>query len=462
MQVNDDQKPYCLSESDNEAIFKDFIEPTYISGTRLFEKPLAVFLGGQSGSGKSSLAIYYQKKLTWLGGYVVVNSDALREYHPSFATLQKTSTTNASYLVNPDTISWQKKLIIAAMRERRNLLLDGILAGDIEPILTTMSRLRMDAYQLEIGMLSVPARLSRFSIYNRFEDQWQSTGMGRWVGMQTHNNQYHGIPVTISRLEIEKRVDRVRLFERPGTQSESTVLYDNNLVDGEWETAPCVAQVLTETRNRSWTAEEEQGFCLAVQTVHRQMIQRGATFHEVLDFYRSVEVPYVKTRLATAADAQLYFTWANDPITRQQSFNSAPISWENHVAWFTRKLTDRSALLLVFETSENVPIGQVRFESFDEDLTGDVENGYTGIGSQKIIFSLGEAISISVDAQFRGKGIASVLIEEACEVIRKQRVAKSITAYIKPDNMASVRAFERAGFAKQHSSQPDRLRLVKG
>ena len=67
-------------------------------------------------------------------------------------------------------------------------------------------------------------------------------------------------------------------------------------------------------------------------------------------------------RTAQPADARLYFDWANDPDTRQQSFNSAPISLETHTAWFTRKLADPNALLLCFTNETGEPVGQVRFE----------------------------------------------------------------------------------------------------
>jgi RimJ/RimL family protein N-acetyltransferase len=134
----------------------------------------------------------------------------------------------------------------------------------------------------------------------------------------------------------------------------------------------------------------------------------------------------MRCRVATSADVRLYFDWANDPATRQNSFNTDPISFDAHQAWFSRKLTDPDALLLVFETPDNVPTGQVRFERQP---------------NSKVV------IGISVDAAFRGMGLAPVLLEEACLVYRRQQGNVPITAYIKPDNQASIRAFVRAGFS---------------
>lgn len=134
-------------------------------------------------------------------------------------------------------------------------------------------------------------------------------------------------------------------------------------------------------------------------------------------------------RQAQPADVQLYFDWANDSDTRRQSFNSDPITLETHVAWFTRKLSDPNAILLVFENETGEAVGQVRFE-----------RTATADGADEII------IGVSVDATQRGRGLARQLIEQGCAVCQKLWGADAIHAYIKPDNQASVRAFEQAGF----------------
>ncbi|MEZ0482913.1 GNAT family N-acetyltransferase [Fibrella aquatica] len=155
-------------------------------------------------------------------------------------------------------------------------------------------------------------------------------------------------------------------------------------------------------------------------------------------------------RIATVNDVRLYFDWANDPSTRQQSFNSAPISWEAHEVWFARKVNDPDVLLLVFETNENIPVGQVRFE---RQADGEV------------------IIGVSVDNAFRGRGLAVQLIREASNVCQHHwrnsndpEQAVRISAYIKPNNQPSIRAFERAGFINDEQTQKlntNSIRLVK-
>ncbi|GAB4027236.1 GNAT family N-acetyltransferase [Spirosoma koreense] len=134
-------------------------------------------------------------------------------------------------------------------------------------------------------------------------------------------------------------------------------------------------------------------------------------------------------RPARLTDAQLYFDWANDPDTRRQSFNSDPISLETHLSWFTRKLADPHALLLVFEDELGQAVGQVRFERTPvADMPDEV------------------VISLSVDVHQRGKGLALQLIEQGCSVCRSHWGEVTVHAYIKPENRASAQAFERAGF----------------
>jgi RimJ/RimL family protein N-acetyltransferase/energy-coupling factor transporter ATP-binding protein EcfA2 len=442
MPVNDDQKPYLLPALANQKLFETSILPSALAVSLPSEHPEAIFLGGQSGSGKSSLANFLRvvrQEPFILRWYVVVNSDALREYHPAFEYLQKIDPLRASYLVNPDTVIWQQKLIEATIAARRDVLLDGTLGGHAELIVQTMRRFKEKGYLLKACVLSVPARLSRFGIYKRYEDQITKHGFGRWVGLAAHDRQYDDIPNTLTRLETEKIVDQIQLYERPTHSGIPKLLYNNQLVDDLWVRPPQVAQVLAETRNRNWTRKEQQAFSLAVQLVYRSMRQRGTSVGEQLTFYKHVGEAFTTHRPATPADVRLYFDWANDPATRQYSFNTKPIPFEVHEAWFARKLTDPNALLLVFETPDNVPVGQVRFEQQTE---GEV------------------VIGLSVDAAFRGMGLASVLIEEACALYWQQRGNVLVTAYIKPDNQASIRAFQRAGFAII-AEEVDKICLVK-
>jgi len=134
----------------------------------------------------------------------------------------------------------------------------------------------------------------------------------------------------------------------------------------------------------------------------------------------------LKLRPAKAEDARLIFDWANDPGVRFVSFSSEPIVWENHLTWFTAKLNHATYRIWVAEDTQGIPIGQLRFE-----VEGPVAT-----------------ISISLDEAQRGKNRGSLLIWKACKKLFAESAIAEIHACIKPQNQASIRAFEKAGFQK--------------
>jgi len=149
----------------------------------------------------------------------------------------------------------------------------------------------------------------------------------------------------------------------------------------------------------------------------------------------------LRLRAATTDDCRRVWDWANDPGVRAVSFTSDPIPWEQHTAWFTRKLADANTRLWIAgapvsdpalsdsrvpnaESETGAPLGQVRF---------DLERSIA-------------TISVSLDAARRGKNLGALLIWSACQKLFRESAVETIHALIKPDNTASIRAFEKAGF----------------
>ncbi|GAO30461.1 GNAT family N-acetyltransferase [Geofilum rubicundum] len=130
----------------------------------------------------------------------------------------------------------------------------------------------------------------------------------------------------------------------------------------------------------------------------------------------------LKFRHANIEDAELLFNWVNDPIVRAASFYNNLISWTDHINWFENKLEDEKTQILIFEF-EGVPAGQIR-----------IENKETAI------------IGVSIDKNFRGKKLAVEMLRNACTEFWKIE-NKPLFAYIKKENLASIKAFKNAGFS---------------
>ena len=134
----------------------------------------------------------------------------------------------------------------------------------------------------------------------------------------------------------------------------------------------------------------------------------------------------LRLRQVSEEDCKLLWEWANDPDVRVVSFSSEPIPWERHVKWFRSKLYDPHCVFYIATNSDDIPIGQIRY---------DVEDN-------KAI------VSVSIDRKYRIKGYGSRLIGLASRKLFDISDIAAIHAYVKPGNEASIGAFVKAGFSK--------------
>jgi RimJ/RimL family protein N-acetyltransferase len=105
------------------------------------------------------------------------------------------------------------------------------------------------------------------------------------------------------------------------------------------------------------------------------------------------------------------------------SFNSQPINFDDHSKWYDDKLKNKNSLYLIGEIGMS-PIGVVRF---DKD-----KNGKTIVG-------------VLIEKNYRGRNLAIPFLKLACSEYQKFNKSE-IFAYIKKNNIASIRSFEKAGF----------------
>ncbi len=124
-------------------------------------------------------------------------------------------------------------------------------------------------------------------------------------------------------------------------------------------------------------------------------------------------------RDATLDDAKVLFEWANDPLVREASLDTAPIKWADHLTWLEIKLADPGALLLVADN-----VGYVRFQREDSVVV----------------------VSISVASQSRGKGLGKQLLQSGMDRAAAKWEFKEFHAVIKDFNQASIRLFESCGY----------------
>ena len=122
----------------------------------------------------------------------------------------------------------------------------------------------------------------------------------------------------------------------------------------------------------------------------------------------------------------LIFKWANDPIVRVNSFNSNPISYEEHRKWFFSKLKSKESIFLICKI-DGISIGQIRIDKKPK---------------------IGE-INYSIEKTHRNKGYGTKILSKIKEIVKlRDQSIKKIIGLTKPRNFGSQKAFENAGFTK--------------
>jgi len=127
-------------------------------------------------------------------------------------------------------------------------------------------------------------------------------------------------------------------------------------------------------------------------------------------------------RDAKLIDAQQLLYWFNN----QEDFSNKlltvnKISFKDHIVWFKNILNNPKSKLFFFE-KDNLPIGQVRFESQNELIK----------------------ISFSVDKKFRGMGYGGKILYLAMK--KSTLINKYYIAQVKKHNIYSIKIFRSLNF----------------
>ena len=136
----------------------------------------------------------------------------------------------------------------------------------------------------------------------------------------------------------------------------------------------------------------------------------------------------VTLRPATAEDCRWIWLWRNDPETRRASFDSSPIPFETHEAWFRATLEGKDRRLYVI-LADSMETGVVRL-----DVSGREAE-----------------VSIHLAPESRFRGVGSAAIQGMVDLAFGPLGLERLVARTKLDNQASVAAFERAGFTREEA-----------
>lgn len=138
--------------------------------------------------------------------------------------------------------------------------------------------------------------------------------------------------------------------------------------------------------------------------------------------------PQIIIRPADLDDCDDIYEWRNAEETRRYIFDAEPIPLETHRLWYRRTLDNPNRILLIGEI-DSKPVGVLRYDFSGEEAL----------------------ISVYLVPGGQGQGVGSELIRRgSCWLREKHPEIKIVNAEIFPENVASLRAFESAGYKQHH------------
>jgi UDP-2,4-diacetamido-2,4,6-trideoxy-beta-L-altropyranose hydrolase len=123
------------------------------------------------------------------------------------------------------------------------------------------------------------------------------------------------------------------------------------------------------------------------------------------------------------------FRWATDPRVRMFSPNRHQINLEEHTTWFLRSISDPNCFYYLAQLGDNL-IGSVRYNVEGEEAI----------------------ISYLVDPMYSNQGIGMLLLNLGLDKLKYDSLVglKKVSGYVLPQNVASMKSFERLGYKLSH------------
>lgn len=138
-------------------------------------------------------------------------------------------------------------------------------------------------------------------------------------------------------------------------------------------------------------------------------------------------------RELTGADAsERYVSWFSDPVAARHITAAASTTTVAGVRTYIEARVGRDDVLFlgIFDRTTGLHIGNIKFEPID------VRQGYAIMG-----------ILIG-DPEFRGRGVAGEVLAVTSNWLKANRGITQILLGVSADNVAAIRAYERAGFVR--------------
>ena len=185
------------------------------------ESPTAFLLGGQPGSGKTSLRSAISEETQ--GNVVIIDNDTFKQQHPNFDELVKLYEKDVVKYVTPYS-NRMTEAIISRLRDKGyNLVIEGTGRTTDVPI-QTATMLQAKDYETKMYVMAVPKINSYLGTIERYETMYADDPMtARATPKQAHDIVVKNLPTNLETLHKTGLFSDIRLYNREGVKLYSSL-----------------------------------------------------------------------------------------------------------------------------------------------------------------------------------------------------------------------------------------------
>lgn len=245
-----------LPDAENQRIFHDHIVPDLLAGRVPQATPTVVFLVGQPGAGKSRVTEMVARLLDRRGGFVDVDSDLYKPYHPAYDGLLAQDDTLMTACTRADGRAWMARAEEYVRAHGLHAIVQET-SQNAQAVEEKMRAYRRSGARVEGLFMGVPRAMSNQGIVHRYFEQLADRGQGRLTVQTNADESYDGI------LDLADRVDSSGLLDLAVVyrHGEAKPRYTNTTdATGTWTGPPALNRALRNERTRPWTRAESAGF----------------------------------------------------------------------------------------------------------------------------------------------------------------------------------------------------------
>ncbi|WP_078651673.1 zeta toxin family protein [Streptomyces xylophagus] len=200
-----------MSPAEHQRIFTDLIVPSHLGDPEPRRHPVAVYVVGQPGAGKTAASVLVLRAMR--PGAVLVSGEDFRAFHPEYARLLAERPRTAGAVLRADYRAWQNAAEEWLRNRRADVVVEAAPATGTD-LLASASRFQAAGYRVEMLVLAVRAADSRQGTAHRFALGLEQGLPSRFTTLHGHDRCYRALAALAPALDRHPAVRTVTVTDR--------------------------------------------------------------------------------------------------------------------------------------------------------------------------------------------------------------------------------------------------------